>query len=401
MAEAGAAGSRRFAVSAVAFTACLATGLVTILAVAELGHSSESVLSSGSDLLLAAAFSLVGLFVTLRRPDNLVGWALALSGVGVLAGAVLQSYGLLALLGRPDLGLPAGAAVAALGAGSWVLLMAGVFLLFLVFPSGSLSSPGLRRFAAWVLSAFALVWVLISLASDRLDGRLAKYDNPLAFAFAGATWFRIVTYGVIYACLGSIAVAGVMAFRRFRRSRGVERQQFKWPIAAVALLVLTLPVAAVAHFSAFVGAVFGLELIALPIAVGIAVLRYRLYEIDRIISRTIVYAVLTVVLGAAYVGLVLAGQALFSSFAGGSNLAIAVSTLVVAALFLPARTRVQAFVDRRFYRSRYDARRTLEEFGSRLREHVEIERLQSEIQDVVRQTMQPTHVSLWMREDAL
>jgi len=129
------------------------------------------------------------------------------------------------------------------------------------------------------------------------------------------------------------------------------------------------------------------------------VLRYRLYEIDRIISKTLVYGLLTVILSAAYAGLVLAGQALFSSFAGGSNLAIAISTLVVAALFLPARTRVQGLVDRRFYRSRYDARRTLEEFGSRLRDHVELDRLQTEIQDVVRQTMQPAHVTLWLRKE--
>ena len=111
----------------------------------------------------------------------------------------------------------------------------------------------------------------------------------------------------------------------------------------------------------------------MPVAVAIAILRYRLYEIDRIVSRTLVYASLTVVLGAAYVGLVLAGQALFSSFAGGSNLAIAVSTLVVAALFLPVRSRVQRFVDRRFYRRRYDAQRTLEGFGARLREQVDLE----------------------------
>ena len=137
----------------------------------------------------------------------------------------------------------------------------------------------------------------------------------------------------------------------------------------------------------------------LPIATAIAILRYRLYEIDRIISRTLVYGALTLILGAAYVGLVLAGQALFSSFAGGSNLAIAASTLVVAALFLPVRSRVQRFVDRRFYRSRYDAQRTLEAFGGRLREQVELERLATELHGVVSETMQPKHVSLWLRRN--
>ena len=138
-----------------------------------------------------------------------------------------------------------------------------------------------------------------------------------------------------------------------------------------------------------------------PFAVGVAMLRYRLYEVDRVVSRTLVYGALTVILGAAYAGLVLAGQAIFSSFAGGSDLAIAVSTLVVAALFLPLRSRVQRIVDRRFYRRRYDARRTLEGFATRLREQVELDGLRTELQDVVRDTMEPVDVTLWIRKGAL
>ena len=142
---------------------------------------------------------------------------------------------------------------------------------------------------------------------------------------------------------------------------------------------------------------FGVSLFALPIAIGVAILRYRLYDIDRLISRTLVYGTLTLILGAAYVGLVLGGQALFASFAGGSNLAIAASTLAVAALFLPMRSRVQRFVDRRFYRRRYDAQRTLEAFGSRLREQVELDALATDLGAVVADTMQPTHVAVWLR----
>ena len=163
---------------------------------------------------------------------------------------------------------------------------------------------------------------------------------------------------------------------------------------------MTLPFAAAFNYARLAGSVFTVELIALPISVGIAVLRYRLYEIDRIISRTLVYVALTVILGAAYVGLVLAGPALFSSFAGGSNLAIAASTLVVAALFLPVRSRVQGFVDRRFYRRRYDAQRTLEAFGIRLREQVELDALATDLAAVVSETMQPAHVSVWRRGES-
>jgi hypothetical protein len=145
-------------------------------------------------------------------------------------------------------------------------------------------------------------------------------------------------------------------------------------------------------------ALLGLVLASFPIAAGIAILRYGLFEIDRIVSRTISYATVTAVLGAAYVGLVLLGQALFSSFAGGSNLAIAASTLVVAALFLPVRSRVQGFVDRRFYRRRYDAQRTLEGFGARLREQIDLGTLEGDLRSAVSDTMQPTHVTLWRRE---
>ena len=132
-----------------------------------------------------------------------------------------------------------------------------------------------------------------------------------------------------------------------------------------------------------------LGILAIPVAIGVAMLRYRLYEVDRVISRTLVYGALTVILGAAYVGLVLAGQAVFSSFAGGSDLAIAGSTLVVAALFLPLRSRVQRFVDHRFYRRRYDAQRTLEAFGARLREQVDLVTLADELRGAVEETMQP------------
>ena len=168
---------------------------------------------------------------------------------------------------------------------------------------------------------------------------------------------------------------------RYRRSRGDERQQIKW-IALRGVLRCAIGARRARRrwrrsrgVTADIALLAARRSIAIPVAIGVAILRYRLYDVDRVISRTLVYGALTVILGAAYAGLVLAGQAVFSSFAGGSNLAIAVSTLVVAALFLPLRSRVQRFVDRRFYRRRYDAQRTLEAFGARLREQVDLEAL--------------------------
>ncbi len=168
-------------------------------------------------------------------------------------------------------------------------------------------------------------------------------------------------------------------------------------VYAVAVLVGALAVPAIVG-SNLGDVVFGLAVLLVPIAVGVAMLKYRLYDVDRVISKTLVYGSLTAVLAAAYVGFVLAGQWLFSSFAGGSNLAIAASTLVVAALFLPVRSRVQHFVDRRFYRRRYDAQRTLEAFGSRLREQVDLETLSLDLRHVVSETMQPAYASVWIRD---
>ncbi len=189
--------------------------------------------------------------------------------------------------------------------------------------------------------------------------------------------------------------------RRFRGAIGLERQQLKMLAAgflgATLALLLSVVVRTVFHVGGL-GVAIAAAAACVVLSAGLAVLRYRLYDIDRLITRTLSWVALTVVLGVAYAALVLAGQAVFSSFAGGSNLAIAVSTLVVAALFLPLRSRVQHIVDRRFYRRRYDAQRTLEGFAARLRDEVDLHELRVELSRVVEETMQPAHVSLWLRQ---
>jgi hypothetical protein len=381
---------------AVALLLALTLGLLIALIYLDSSYEpDESFVGALADPAIAISFALVGAILTLKRPDNLVGWALSLAGVGHLLGLVLAAYGELALLAKPEADLPAGAAAAALSAGAWTPLMAGVFLLILTFPSGRLPTRALRRWAVLVLAGFAVVWFGISTGSGKLESPLDAYENPLAVTDSDLYVIAIVP--IIPACLLSIAVAAVRSLRLFRRSRGLERQQFKWLAASAGFLLATLPFAAVFNYTQAAGLVFSAALIALPVSVGIAVLRYRLYEIDRLVSRTLVYGSLTVILGGAYAGLVLAGQAVFSSFAGGSNLAIAGSTLVVAALFLPLRARVQRFVDRRFYRRRYDGQRTLEAFGARLREEVDLDEVLAGLHGVVADTLQPAHVSVWLR----
>jgi hypothetical protein len=389
----------RLALAARVVAGCLLLSVVVLLALIRTDSSyapSTSLLSSLPDLAITASFLLAGLFVTWKRPENLVGWALLLSGGGMLLGGMLSAYAELALLAKPQAGLPAGAAAGAGAAASWVPLMAGVFLMLLVFPAGMLPTRALRRFAVLVLVGFLAVWAMLSTAPGKLAAPLEAYENPLAPTTSKA--YVAVAIPIIVSCLGSILVAAGIAVRRFRRSHGQEREQFKWLAASAGLLIVTLPFAAAFNWSRIAGAVFTLQLIALPVSVGIAVLRYRLYEIDIIVRRTLVYSTLTALLAGTYVVVVIGLQALFSPFTGGSNLAIAGSTLVVAALFMPVRSRVQHFVDRRFYRRRYDAQRTLETFGARLREQVDLETLGGELCVAVDETMQPAHVGLWLRE---
>ena len=345
---------------------------------------------------MTLSFVIVGAIVTIKRPDNLVGWALSLAGLGLLvsgrprplwrAGSVREARARAPRRRRGGRGRRRCA-----GHRSW----RGVFLLLVVFPSGRAPSPRWRTITTVVLGAFALVWVLVTTAPGKLDPPFEAFENPLALTDSES--YLAIAWVLIGACLVAIAAAAVSLLRRFRRSRGEERQQFKWFAASAGLLLLTLPFSAIFNWSGVAGAIFGIALIALPISVGIAILRYRLYELDVIIRRTLVYGGLSALLAGLYFAIVLALQQVFSSFAGGSDLAVAVSTLAVAALFGPARRRVQHAVDRRFYRRRYDAQRTLETFSARLRDEVDLDALGTELRTVVRDTMQPSDVSLWLR----
>lgn len=361
---------------------------------------------SGQDgifpLLATITFSVVGAFVSAGRPRNPVGW-------------LLLTIGLTAAIGLPTsalyewdtkhVGTFTGAAVNAWLNGMLWLLWIGFLVprVMLLFPDGK---PPSRRWR--VVSAAQFVVLAGIVFSSLKPGPIIdyeEYDNPFGIGPLEGVFDFASRHGTVAIPLLLVAALGpvVALIVRFRHSRGVERLQMKWftwAVAVTAVLFVGGSLMPSQQTEAIVEPLGLLSMCLSPITIGVAVLRYRLYEIDRLISRTLVYGALTVVLGGAYVGLVLAGQALFSSFAGGSDLAIAASTLVVAALFLPVRSRVQHFVDRRFYRRRYDAQRTLEAFGARLREQVDLEMLSAELRGVVENTMQPAHVSLWRRESS-
>ena len=352
-------------------------------------------------LVLGMPFAVVGALVAARRPEELLGWLLL--GIGVSLALANTSDGIVRYgLAHPDgfvspgyFGLSSAACF-----GAFFLLL---ILTLLLLPSGRLPSPRWRIVAAGVAVLAALDLVGLLRAGTFDDWKEEGLRNPLGVEALRPVLAPLLQVSIVMTFL--LLLLSILSVAiRFRGSKGVERAQLRWIVAAVSGTGITWLVLLIA--SAFLGdrpvvdifwgaALFSIALI--PVGIGIAVMRYRLYEIDRVISRTLVYAVVTVVLGASYVGLVLAGQALFSSFAGGSNLAIAVSTLVVAALFLPVRSRVRRFVDRRFYRRRYDAQRTLEGFGARLREQIDLSTLERDLQLVVTETMQPAHASVWLR----
>ena len=342
----------------------------------------------------------VGAVVASRRPENAVGWLLCLSGVAVSSSSFASQYAIYALLARPG-SLPAGEVLAWVA--SWLLpVMIGSQLFYLLlFPTGRL--PDRRwRWLARLAVAFVLVGaVLAALSPGAYLGSLGPIRNPIGIeGFTGV--YKAVLY-VLAPLLYTAVAASVIV--RLRRARGVERQQIKWlaygaAAFAVGIVLLVIPLATeTPRWLEWGGeTVFTLAGAAVPISMGVAILRYRLYDIDLIINRTLVYAALTGALVAVYVGSVVLLQYPLRALGGGeSQLAIVASTLVIAALFGPLRRRIQAFIDRAFYRKKYDAKETLSGFGSRLRDETDLDRLGDDLVAVVSETVQPEHAFLWLR----
>ena len=360
-------------------------------------HGAGNTSSSGlAGLFLAGVlFATVGTLVAARVPSNPLGWIFLAVALFPAGNGVAENYAYQGLVNDPG-SLPGATAVAWYYSWGWYPVLILIAVVPLLYPTGRVPGPRWRPVLWGLIGVACVVTIRIMLSPGPLDDDKKLPDNPLGVGFIGSA-HGVLDPLVAIVLFGLVGAVGLSVIVRFRRSVGDERQQLKLMIFAVAFIVLTNLVPSLLGFNGN-DVLFSIAVIQLPIAVGIAMLKYRLYDVDRLINKTLVYGALTAVLGAAYFGLVLAGQALSSSLAGGGKLAIAVSTLVVAALFLPLRSHLQRFVDRRFYRRRYDAQRTLETFGARLREQIELETLTGELCGVVGETMQPAHVSLWLRE---
>jgi hypothetical protein len=370
---------------------------------------SEDSWDDGLYVLPFLAFSMVGTLVAARRPENPIGWIFCAIAVSNLASTFAHQYSVYALVARPG-SLPAGAGMAWLV--SWIGAP-GTFLLVtfapLLFPTGRLPSRHWRP-VAWL----AAVWIAVATAFAMLrpippNPRYPAVVSPIGLSETMSEWLgMLVALPVVViamACLASLVV-------RFRHARGEERQQLKWFAYAGALLLIAVTTGGLAvpflllqdNWFAQVMTVptfpYTAVITAFPVAAGIAILKYHLYDLDRIIRGTLVYGVLTASLGLAYWGGVVLLQALLRPLTQGSDVAIAGSTLAVAALFQPARRRIQVSVDRRFYRSKYDTARILETFNTRLQQEIELDSITADLLAVVRETMQPARVSLWLRPPA-
>jgi hypothetical protein len=355
--------------------------------------------------LNAVFYSTVGALVASRRPENLVGWLLCLFALSESVQLFGAEYAIYALLSRPN-SLPAGEAMA--WTSYWILpVIIGLSVFYLLlFPTGLLPSRGWRPLA-WLTVAFVFVGVISGAFSTGPVEGLGPIRNPL-----GIDGFPNV-YGAVLDIMAPVLLVAAAAsvFMRLRYAIGVESQQIKWFAYAAAATVIGLFLAYVIPtvidtplwFERAGYAVLIAVIPAIPISIGIAILRYRLYDIDVIINRTLVYGSLTVMLALIYFGGVATTQAIFGALTGQEEqpqLAVVVSTLVIAALFMPLRRRIQAFIDRRFYRRKYDARKTLEAFSARLRDETDLEALNDDLVGVVAETMQPAHASLWLRSDS-
>ncbi|HEV2776286.1 MAG TPA: hypothetical protein VGV90_11900 [Solirubrobacteraceae bacterium] len=359
----------------------VAIGLVALMVPLSLGKEefSDTVFYGLQALILATT----GAFVASRHPANPIGWIFLAQGTWGAGAETWEAFAYHSL--------PTAVAGQWVIGWTWVADVAAYVVVFLLFPTGRLLTRRWRVVGGLIAVGCALAIPGQALSAD-------NPDNPLPVD-SGVVQ---VMFGVgMVLLLASMLSAITSIVLRYRRASGVERLQLRALMLAASIILPTWLISVPFYYESIaVQTVTALAFLALPIAVGLAILRHRLYELDVVINRTLVYGALTATLAASYLASVLLLQLAVSPFTEGSGLAVALSTLAVAALFRPLRARIQAIVDRRFFRRRYDAARTLASFSSHLRDEVDVDALGDELRAVATTTMQPAHVSLWLRAPA-
>jgi hypothetical protein len=349
-------------------------------------------------VLALVSATTIGAVVASRRPRHPVGWLLLVLGLTLAASGVSAAYAAYGLLARPG-ALPAASAVVRYYPVLIVLALPTLSFVLLLTPTGSLPSPRWRWWARIAVAAPVVVVVAIASSSGSLDPRYQLEVGPFDFRGLEGGLLIVNQVALIVTTL-SVLVAAASLVVRFRRAGGTERRQLRWVALAAGLVALSGVVALgglAVGATAVIDWATGACVAVLPLAVGASVLRYRLYDLDRIISRTVAYGLLTILLGGSYAGVVLGlGQLLGRT----SNVVVAAATLAVAAVFQPARQRIQQAVDRRFNRRRYDAAQTIAAFRGQLRGQVDLDSLMAELLAAVEETMQPAQGSLWLQPPA-
>ena len=389
---------RWLAAGLVAMSAALVVvGVFAGLAVPARPSDNGGAWNALSFVTTVVAFSVVGGLIALRRPGNPIGWLLA--AIGLLF-AVVVAGSLVTVWGLRTGHIPKSVAEwIGVGPSVWVIALGLIGTqLPLRLPDGRLPSPRWTWFSRASIVLIAVTLVGMATMPGRVEDEPGT-ANPL-----GAAWARPLAAG-IFLLIACFIVSIVGLFRRYRRSDELDRAQLRWIAFGgglfLAVYLITIPLPGILGLDEqstganLITTASQVTFAALPIAIGYAILRHRLYDIDVVINRALVYGALTAILAATYVGSVLFLQLVLSP---SSNLAIAASTLAVAGLFYPARARVQMLVDRRFFRRKYDAQRTVDAFMSRLRDELELAAVSRDLRDVVIETLQPAHVSLWLRE---
>jgi hypothetical protein len=387
---------------------CLSTIWPGVGLLGQDGSTNALYLVGEAVISLAApvVFAIVAALIVSRQPRNTLGWVLMVPVGLYVVGAPIASYIENLAPSSPEPTVPI-LLMAWFNNWNWLLLIIPLLIIPLLFPNGQPPTPRWRWVGVAAI-AWAALFVLLAALPQQINASTRPtlvLDNPIG-VLGKDTVERLVGVWIV-GLLALVVVCAVALFVRYRRANATEREQIKWLLYACAVFLVVYVggfvsrLGGTASLGGYIwGVFFGLSVIALPAAIGIAILRYRLYDIDVVINRTLVYGPLTMMLVALYFGGIVVLQRFFVLLTGQqSTIAVVASTLAIAALFSPLRRRIQGFVDRRFYRNKYDAAKTLEAFSAKLRDETDLEALSDDLVGVVRETMQPAHVSLWLRPE--